>query len=390
MGLIHGLPVLICGAALAAVLAAGPSATGRSNAGIPLVVSLPGLPPEAREPQAAISTKGSVYVTFGAVNTIYCSLSTDRGATFTPPVRIAEAGNLSLGMRRGPRIAVSPKTGVIVVSAVYGDLGKGRDGELLAWRSIDGGRMWSGPSRVSDTAGAAREGLHAMAAGPDGSFACAWLDLRDKGTQIWTAVSHDGGTTWSKNRVAYRSPERTVCECCHPTLIYDAQGRLLLMFRNALAGNRDLYLAHSDDGGKTFTSAQKLGNGTWPLNACPMDGGSLTAAANGAIESFWRRGNEMYACAPGRAERLIGRGQQGWSASGPQGTFYVWLQNRPGRFMVQSPGTNSAPQEIAFGVDDPVLAAAPQGLAPVIACWTEMRDGKPIALRAARLDKGKP
>jgi hypothetical protein len=44
----------------------------------------------------------------------------------------------TLGMRRGPRIAVAP--GAIVISAVVGEKGRGADGDLIAWRSVDGGR----------------------------------------------------------------------------------------------------------------------------------------------------------------------------------------------------------------------------------------------------------
>jgi len=42
---------------------------------------------------------------------------------------------------------------------------------------------------------AAREGLHALAAsGP--RVAVAWLDLRGSGTELWAALSENGGATW--------------------------------------------------------------------------------------------------------------------------------------------------------------------------------------------------
>ena len=55
----------------------------------------------------------------------------------------------------------------------------------------------------------------------------------------------------------------------------DAQGRVAVMWRNWLNGSRDMFAALSSDGGKTFATAQKLGSGTWKLNGCPMDGGSI-------------------------------------------------------------------------------------------------------------------
>lgn len=165
---------------------------------------------EAREPQVAIDGTGHIFVAFGAGNALYCATSLDGGKTFAP-VRVGEAGKLALGMRRGPRIVAAK--GSVVISAVYGKSGAGQDGELVSWRSTDGARTWSGPSPVSDVPGAAREGLHAMAAALDGTLACAWLDLRDKGTQLFAAFSRDGGKTWGRNVLVYRSPDGAICEC---------------------------------------------------------------------------------------------------------------------------------------------------------------------------------
>ncbi|KAJ3054740.1 hypothetical protein HK102_011471, partial [Quaeritorhiza haematococci] len=53
------------------------------------------------------------------------------------------------------------------------------------------------------------------------------------------------------------------------------------MWRNSLKGARDLFLADSSDGGRTFSPAEKLGRGTWPLNACPMDGGAVAVGPAG-------------------------------------------------------------------------------------------------------------
>ena len=97
---------------------------------------------EAREPQAAVGAGGRVFVTYGVKNTLYCSNSKDGGQTYAAPVKVGEAGVLSLGMRRGPRIAVAGKA--VVVTAVYGGQGMGRDGDLLAWRSQDEGKTWTG------------------------------------------------------------------------------------------------------------------------------------------------------------------------------------------------------------------------------------------------------
>src|SRR5581483_10651378 len=199
----------------------------------------------------------------------------------------SDRGVLSLGMHRGPRIALVGKT--IVISAVVGERGKGADGDLLAWRSLDNGNTWSEGVRINDVPAAAREGLHGMASdGKDLLFA-TWLDLREKGTRLYGSISRDGGATWSSNVLVYASPSGSVCQCCHPSAVIAPNGRISVMFRNELNGARDMYVVSSVDGGRSFTAAEKLGTDTWILNACPMDGGGITFDPNGQIATVWRR-----------------------------------------------------------------------------------------------------
>src|SRR5260370_1332262 len=133
---------------------------------------------------------------------------------------------------------------------------------------------------INDAPAAAREGLHSMVAGGGLLFA-TWLDDRAQGKRLYGATSKDAGLTWSKNVEVYESPSGTICQCCHPTALIDGNGVIHVMWRNALDGNRDMYVAHSKDGGVSFGRARKLGEGSWELNACPMDGGGLAIDAQG-------------------------------------------------------------------------------------------------------------
>src|SRR5271154_2156753 len=146
--------------------------------------------PGAKQPQLAVRLDGKIYLAFGAGNAIFCTTSTDGGKSFAPPKKVGEAGVMALGMRRGPRIASSDKS--VVVTAVVGEQGRGRDGDLLAWRSDGGGEKWAGPVKVNTEPGSAREGLHHLTVAPDGTFYCVWLDLREKQTQVYGAASSDG------------------------------------------------------------------------------------------------------------------------------------------------------------------------------------------------------
>ncbi len=319
---------------------------------------------EAREPQAAIDRDHRIYIAYGMGDALYLSASQDEGATFQAPIKVAQAGKLALGMRRGPRIAAYD--GILTITATYARLGGGRDGDLVAFRSPDRGLTWTGPVRVNDVEGSAREGLHAMAVGPSGELACSWLDLRSKGTKLYVATSKDGGASWSKNRLAYASPSGSICECCHPSLAFDGKSKLFVMFRNSVSGARDMYLATSGDGGRTFSPASKLGEGTWRLDACPMDGGALDIAPNGDVKTFWRREGTLYACSPGAPERMIAEGKQGWVAASDKGDFLAWTEGR--RILASTPSERVI--ELSEQGNDAVLAASPDRKL-ILAAWAE-------------------
>ncbi len=271
------------------VLCASAALIAANGGSVSRVISPPVAEGPYRQPKVAVLNQ-QVGITYGVGNTIGFLASTDGGLSFGHPITVADAGVLSLGMHRGPRIVMTPSA--IIISAIYGGKGKGADGDLLAFRSTDGGKTWSPAIRVNDKVSSAREGLHAMAA--DGNFVYAvWLDDRDGRKQLYGAASKDGGATWAPNLEIYHSPESHICECCHPSVaVRDGGKRIYAMFRNALAGSRDMYLAESKDGGATFQPS-KLGLGTWPLDACPMDGGGLTVDAKGPL-TVWRRDKTVF------------------------------------------------------------------------------------------------
>lgn len=315
-----------------------------------------------KQPQIVADQRNTV-VTFGAGNAIYVATSSDHGRSFGMPIKVAQPGAISLGRHRGPRIALTSDS--ILVSAVAGTKGRGADGDVLAWRSTDRGATWSEGVRVNDVVGSAREGLHTMAARGQTVFA-AWLDLRSKGTKIFGSVSRDGGVNWSKNVLVYESADGSVCECCHPSATIDTSGHVYVMFRNSLAGSRDLYMARSTDGGKSFSPAKKLGSGTWQLNACPMDGGGLAIAGNGKPVTVWRRGKEVFTASDDNAEQALGSGKDPSIAVTPKGVYTAWTSDRG--LQSRTPG-RSEPTVLDKDGAYVQLAATPDG--KVIAAWEQ-------------------
>lgn len=262
-------------------------------------------------------------MTYGSGNRVMFARSSDGGRAWTAPLPLPATGVLSLGMRRGPRVALA--AGSALVSYIAGPQGKGKDGDIWVLRSVDGGTRWSEPRRLNRAPASAREGLHAMAA-QGRRAAVVWLDLRDKGAQLYGAFSDDGGATWSDDRLVYSSPSGSVCECCHPSLAYAPDGRLHVMFRNSLEGSRDTYVVASADNGRIFGQARKVGTGSWALKACPMDGGALSVAPDGKAATAWRRGRDVFIADAGLRESRLGRGTQPVQTFTPEGRWVVWSQ----------------------------------------------------------------
>ena len=100
-----------------------------------------------------------------------------------------------------------------------------------------------------------------------------------------------------------------------------------VMFRNWINRNRDLYLIKSSDAGKSFGQAQKLGNESWKLNGCPMDGGGVVINKKGNPETVWRREGKIYASTPGMPEMEIGEGRNCSIETINNKNIYAWTEN---------------------------------------------------------------
>ena len=311
-----------------------------------------------------------MYLACGAGSAVQIAVSTDGGRTFGSPRTIATVGALALGAHRGPRIAVADH--VVIVSAVGGVLGGGKDGDLVAWRSTDRGTTWSGPIRINDVSSSAREGLHALTA--RGSKAVsAWLDLRTRGTKLYAAFSDDAGRTWGANVLVYESPSGTICECCHPSLAIDAAGDVFAMFRNVIDGHRDFYLTSAMD--HRFTTPVKLGVGTWQLDACPMDGGALLADEARGVTTVWRREKTVYIARPGQPEVPVAEGVNPSAISTAAGPVVAWS----GADGVTIAGPGGPPVVLDPHGAFVALANGPEG---IVAAW-ESADGTVTRLLGA-------
>lgn len=177
---------------------------------------------------------------------------------------------------------------------VVGKVVPGRRFPVSALRhahSSDGGATWSTPVTVTDdTLVFGSHNFHALHTAKDGGIIAAWLDGREGQSAAFLARSDDGGATWGKN---VRISMGEACPCCRTAIASAADGSVWVAWRTVLDGGvRDIVVARSRDGGRTFGEAQRVHADDWVFPGCPHAGPSLMADAAGRLHIAWWTGKE--------------------------------------------------------------------------------------------------
>lgn len=369
-----------CLAALLGALAASP----RGHAQEPPAFTEVPLPETAdlvAPPRVTYGADGRALLAIPVPDGIDLLRSTDgTRRVFDPVVAAVRHAGLATGGRRGPRIAAHGAT--VVLAAITRKTKEG-GGDLLAWRSADGGTTWSAAVTVTDAPGCAAEGLFDLAALADGRFVALWLDGRvadggAKGATLYADFLGPSGA-WGEDAVAYASPGGSVCECCAPAVVPSADGGAVAAFRNSLNGQRDVWTLRLAAGAARFDDARKSGGGSWPIRACPM--AAPAVASRGAdVVAAWRREKEVFLVDGAEKERALGAGAEPVVVVRPAGAHVLWTD--AGALLHAAPGAKS-PARLAEKAAYVSAAASSEGKVaadlPGLVTWHD------TAARRARL-----
>lgn len=273
---------------------------------------------DGQMPALASADGNSIQVVYGQGDSIMYSALDRTADSFSRPFIIDTLPNLVAYATRGPQITTT-NHGMVVIAV-------NKQGNIFSYKYESAGK-WKKTGKVNDVDTTDKEGFLGLSSDGKNNLFAIWTDLRDdKHNKIFGARSTDGGNTWNKNILVYKSPDGSVCECCKPSIVMN-ENNVYVMFRNSLQGNRDLYIIQSDNGGESFGGATKVGYGSWALNGCPMDGGGITVNKEGAIQTVWRRESEIYACEPGKKETALGKGKSCVLETVNNQTIYAWTEN---------------------------------------------------------------
>ena len=206
--------------------------------------------------------------------------------------------------RRPPSVAVAPDDGAVHVvwTARFPDAHGGHANTLNLSTSRDKGQTFQPPVKINDDEKPAAHGMHSMAVAADGRVYVAWLDERNvappaakpKGVgghhetesnrEVFIASSGDGGRTFSPNkRVATEA-----CPCCKTSLLAARDGRVYAGWRQVQPGDfRHIAVASSGDRGATFSDPVIVSDDRWMIAGCPVSGAALADSADGALRVLW-------------------------------------------------------------------------------------------------------
>ena len=305
-------PVFACGAiaaglvatAAVALRAGGPitlGVTGRANANLSLASE-----------GSFVAAVWSAALENGTTD-IYAAASADGGATFSPPMRVnSTAGEARVNGEQAPRVALAARPGGVPrIDVVWTATREKRD-ILLTARSTDGGRSFATASVVPGSDAGGRRGWASIDIDANGTALVTWLDHRrmaERDSQM-AAMQHGdspgAGRSTTANKPSMTMPELSqlyvatldgsaarpvtdsVCFCCKTATAFGRAGEVYVAWRHVYSGNlRDMAVAWSGDGGRTFAPPVRVSEDKWAINGCPEDGPVLAVDRQARLHIVW-------------------------------------------------------------------------------------------------------
>lgn len=210
------------------------------------------------------------------------------GTTWSKPNRVAH-GDMLENRADYPSVAVSGRN---VFAQWRVKTAKGR--RILLARSNDGGETWSKP--VTPHPVMDREfGFVSMLPLADGTARIAWLDGRDKQTELRAATMTASGTLSAEAVVDAR-----VCDCCQTAMAMTPRGPVVVYRDRSPNEIRDIAIAQP----VADAHSALVHNDQWHLTGCPVNGPRIVA--NGA-----RTAVAWYTAANGKPSVLVAFSRDG-------------------------------------------------------------------------------
>lgn len=284
---------------------------------------------DAAEPAIATSSDGSIYVAWvehfdGRANVMVEHFDIS-GAYTSPATRVNPNSGEATAWRGDPPALGVSSDGTLYVAWTARVPEESHATDLYISASRDKGETFEPPVKINvdETLGA--HGMHSLVIGSDGTIYVSWLEDRKKpaheisnlssheisnlrfhgrssisdqksqtttqkhkhmeeNRNVFVAFSTDGGKTFSsKTQVA-----GDACPCCKTSLAVAPNGRVYASWRQVLPGNfRHIAVAAIAERGEPASTRVIVSDDKWMLAGCPVSGSSLSVSSNGTLQVLW-------------------------------------------------------------------------------------------------------
>ncbi len=208
--------------------------------------------------------------------------------TFPQPIRVNPKSTLAASLHAPPAMALGDQNEVYLTWTTPHPKANGKlfTSLLLLSRSLDGGKTFLDPIQVNDDNAVTGHSFDNLTVSPNGSIHMVWLDAREgkKDPSTYSSFSQDQGQTLSPNLKI----DDMACVCCrtHATVAQD--GTVYLAWRKIYSGGiRETVVASSTNNGATFSSPVIVGNDRWAFEGCPHRPATMGTDQQGRLFVTW-------------------------------------------------------------------------------------------------------
>jgi len=236
-----------------------------------------------------IADDGKLWLTWATTERVVVAQSGDSGKTFSAPVFVTpEPVKLDAGADSRPQLVIDNEGRIVVTYAIV--RGANYTGEVLYSLSTDNGATFTPPRPVTDDTASQR--FQALMLDPGGKAFVAWIDKRELVTAKQAGRDYDGAAlafAWLDDgsfTPAHMAVSNS-CECCRLAVAFAGPERPAVLWRHIFPGQIRDHAVMTFEDRNTPGGVHRVSEDAWQIEACPHHGPSLAVGATGTYHAAW-------------------------------------------------------------------------------------------------------
>jgi len=224
----------------------------------------------------------------------FCYARNITSHSVSKPIVIPNSQNIQPHGENLPKIIFKPSGEIIAFWGARNATPKNKySGLIFFTQSFDDGKTWTAPKRLITDTSSFDQRYYDVALLSDGEVGVIWLDNRKTTTSEGSALyfmktEGDKGFVGSGTLIS-----ESCCQCCRTKLLVDRRGSIHAIYRGILENSvRDMVHIVSIDGGKSFSSPNRISPDNWVIKGCPHTGPSMTENEEGIHFTWFTGGKE--------------------------------------------------------------------------------------------------